>query len=283
MKINKIGVVGAGIMGAGIAQVCAQSGYQTIVSEINEQLLEKGLNTIKNSLSKAVEKGKIKQSDMDDTLNRLKGTINPKDFHDCDLIIEAATENMEIKKKIFSELDNICPSHTILATNSSCLSLIDIAMVTKRPEKFLGIHFFNPVPLMRLIELIRTIVTSDETINTSIEICKSFGKSIIIAKDQPGYIVNRLLMPYLIEAVKMLETGYATKEDIDQGAKLGLNYPMGPLELLDLIGLDTAYYICCAIYEELKNPQFAPPLLLKKMVTAGQLGRKTGKGFYEYK
>lgn len=282
MEIKRIGVVGAGIMGSGIIQVCAQSGYETRALEVNEQFLNKGMGVIKNFLGKSVEKGRIKQADMDATLSKIKGTTNVEDFKDCDLVIEAATENMELKKKIFADLDRVCPPHCILSTNSSCLSILDISVVTKRPEKVLGLHFFNPVPIMKLLELVVTIVTSEEVLNISKEVGKSLGKTIIVAKDAPAYIVNRLLMPHLIEAIKIYEIGYATKEDIDNGAKLGLNYPMGPLELLDFVGIDTAYSICVAMYDELKDPKFAPPLLMKKMVTAGLLGRKTGKGFYDY-
>lgn len=283
MQIKKVGVVGAGLMGAGIAQVCAQSGYQTVVSEINQQLLDKGLGAIKASLSKGVEKGKLTQSDMEAALGRLKGTLNVQDFKDCDLIIEAVTENMELKKKVFADLDKICPPHTIIASNTSCLSILDMAMVTKRPEKVLGMHFFNPVPIMRLLELVRTIVTSDETLNIAKAVGQSLGKTIVIAQDAPGFIVNRLLIPYMLECMRLLESGYATKEDIDQAIKLGLNFPMGPFELGDLVGLDTTYFIASAMYDEFKDPKFAPPVLLKKMVAAGHLGRKTGKGFYEYK
>ena len=282
MAIKTVGVIGAGIMGSGIIQVCAQSGYETRALEVNEQLLNKGLDNIKKFLAKSVEKGKMQQADVDALQKRIHGTTNIEDFKDCDLVIEAATENMEIKKKIFADLDRICPPHAILSTNSSCLSILDISMVTKRPDKVLGLHFFNPVPIMRLLELVVTIVTSEETLNISREVGKTLGKTVIVAKDAPAYIVNRLLMPHLIEAIRLYEVGYATKEDIDNGAKLGLNYPMGPLELLDFVGIDTAYSICVAMYDELKDPKFAPPLLMKKMVIAGLLGRKTGKGFYDY-
>ena len=282
MAIKTVGVIGAGIMGSGIIQVCAQSGYETRALEVNEQLLNKGLDNIKKFLAKSVEKGKMQQADVDALQKRIHGTTNIEDFKDCDLVIEAATENMEIKKKIFADLDRICPPHAILSTNSSCLSILDISMVTKRPDKVLGLHFFNPVPIMRLLELVVTIVTSEETLNISKEVGKTLGKTVIVAKDAPAYIVNRLLMPHLIEAIRLYEVGYATKEDIDNGAKLGLNYPMGPLELLDFVGIDTAYSICVAMYDELIDPKFAPPLLMKKMVIAGLLGRKTGKGFYDY-
>lgn len=282
MELKVIGVVGAGLMGSGIAQTIAQSGYQTIISEVNQQLLDKGLNMIKANLSNAVSKGKLQQAEMDKIMGRIKGTTNVKDFKECDLIVEAAIENMEIKKKIFAELDQICPPHTIIGTNSSSLSIIDIAMVTKRPDKILGLHFFNPVPVMKLLEIVKTIVTSEETLNICKEFGAKLGKTVITAKDAPAYIVNRLLIPYLMSAVRLYESGYASKEDIDAGMRLGCNYPMGPLELLDFVGLDTAMYAATAMFEELHEPHMAPPLLLRKMVAAGQLGRKTGKGFYDY-
>ncbi len=282
MEIKKIGVVGCGLMGSGISQVCAQSGYQVVVSEINDELLNKGLASISSLLTRNVKKGRVSQVDKEATLARIKGTTNTKDFGDCDLIIEASIENMDVKKKLFAELDKICPRDTILATNISCLSIIDIAAVTTRPEKVLGIHFFNPVPLMKLLEIVKTIVTSDETLEAGKEFGKSIGKTIIIAPDTPGFIVNRLLLPFMLGACRMLETGLTTREDIDTGVKLGLGHPMGPLALADLIGMDTVLYIANAIYEELKDPLYAPPIILKKMVVAGWLGRKTGKGFYEY-
>jgi len=282
MEIKKIGVVGCGLMGSGISQVCAQSGYQVVVSEINDELLNKGLASISSFLTRNVNKGRVSQEDKEATLARIKGTTNSEDFADCDLIIEASIENMDVKKKIFAELDKICSKDTILATNTSCLSIIDMAAVTDRPEKVLGIHFFNPVPLMKLLEIVKTIVTGDETIEVGKEFGKSIGKTTIIAPDAPGFIVNRLLLPFMLGACRMLETGLATKEDIDAGVRLGLGHPMGPLALADLIGMDTVLYIANAIHEELKDPLYAPPIILKKMVAAGWLGRKTGKGFYEY-
>jgi len=283
MEIKKVGVVGCGAMGSGITQVCAQSGYQVVVSEINDELLNKGLALIKFFLTKSVDKGKISQQDKDSALARIKGTTNTKDFSDCDLMIEAAIENMDLKKKIFAELDKICPKHTILATNTSCLSIIDMAMATTRPDKVLGLHFFNPPPIMQLLEIVRTIATSDDTLQIGKDFANSLGKTTVIAQDTPGYIVNRLLIPYLLNAIRLLEAGVATREDIDAAIHLGLNHPIGPLTLLDLVGLDTTLFVASAMYEELKDPRFAPPTLLKKMVTAGWLGRKTGKGFYEYK
>jgi 3-hydroxybutyryl-CoA dehydrogenase len=283
MEIKKVGVVGCGQMGSGITQVCAQSGYQVVVSEINNELLNRGLASINRFLTKGVEKGKISQQDKDSALARIKGTTNIKDFSDCDLVIEAAIEDMALKKRIFAELDKICPKQAILASNTSCLSIIDMAMVTTRPDKVVGLHFFNPVPMMQLLEIIRAVATSDQTIEVAKEFGKSLGKTIVIAQDTPGYIVNCLLVPYMLDAIRMLEAGIATKEDIDTAMRLGLNHPMGPLALADLIGLDTTLFMANAMYEETKDPRFVSPTLLKKMVTAGLLGRKTGKGFYEYK
>ena len=283
MEIKKVGIVGCGTMGNGIVQVCAQSGYSVVVSEINDELLKKGLGAIDSFMSKSVEKGKITQQDKDATLARIKGTTDMKDFADCDLVIEAAVENLELKKKIFTELDRVCPKNVILATNTSCLSIIDVAAVTSRPEKVLGLHFMNPVPLMKLLEIVNTIATSKETLETGKEFGKSVGKTIVIAKDTPGFIANYLVMPFLLNAIRIMDNGVATKEDIDTTINLGFNHPMGPLTLCDLIGLDTILFVVDAIYEDTKDPQFAAPSLLKKMVTAGWLGRKTGKGFYDYK
>lgn len=282
MKINTVGVVGCGVMGSGITQVCAQSGYRVIVSEINEALLNKGLAAINSSLSKAVAKEKITPQEKDATLARIKGTTSMKDFSNCDLVIEAAIENLDLKKKIFAELDKICPKHTILASNTSGLPVIDMAMATTRPDKVLGLHFFNPAPVMKLLEIVRTIATSNETIEMGKEFGKSIGKTTIVAKDTPGFIVNRLMLSQVLNAIRMLEAGVATKEDIDNGAVMGLNHPLGPLALADLIGLDVLYSLANTLHNELKDPQFAPPVLLVRMVSAGWLGRKKGKGFYDY-
>ncbi len=283
MEIKRVGVVGCGTMGSGITQVCAQSGYQVVVSEINNELLNKGLASINNFLTKSVDKGKLSQQDKESTLARIKGTPNTKDFSDCDLVIEAAIEHMDLKKKIFAELDKICPEHTILVTNTSCLSIIDMAMVTTRPDKVLGLHFFNPAPVMKLMEVVKTIATTGETLETGKAFGASLGKTIVIAQDSPGFIVNRLLIPFILNAVRMLEAGVATREDIDAAINLGLNHPMGPLTLADLIGIDVVFFIANAIYDEFKDPQYITPTLVNKMVSAGWLGRKTGKGFYEYK
>jgi 3-hydroxybutyryl-CoA dehydrogenase len=283
MEIKKVGVVGCGQMGAGIAQVCAQAGYQVIVSEINDELLNKGVKSLESRLGRDVEKGRLSQQDKDSILGRIKGTTDVKDFADRDLVIEAAIENMDLKKKIFAELDKICSKDAILATNTSCLSIIDMAMVTGRPDKVLGLHFMNPVPVMKLLEIVKTIATSDETLEAGRAFGNSLGKTTVIAKDTPGFIVNCLLIPYLLSAIRMFAAGVATKEDIDAGINLGLNHPMGPLTLADLIGNDTVLFIADAMYDEFREPQYAAPSLLRKMVTAGQLGRKAGKGFYDYK
>ncbi len=283
MEIKKVGVVGCGLMGGGIVEVCARSGYQTVVSEINQQLLDKGMAAIRSSLERAVTKGKATESDRDAALGRIKGTLKMEDFADCDLVIEAAIENMELKKKVFADLDRVCPQHAILASNTSCLSILDMAMATKRPSQVIGIHFFQPAPVMRLIEVVRTILSSDEVVETGKEFSKSVGKTPVLSKDEPGFITNRVIFPYMIAAIRTLEQGFATKEDIDQSMVLGMNHPMGPLTLMDFIGLDTILHIGNSMYEEFKDPAYAPPMLLKKMVLAGQLGRKTGKGFYDYK
>ncbi len=282
MEIKKVGVAGCGTMGRGIAIACAQSGYQVVVSERSEESLRKKLPQINSFLTKSVEKDKITQQDKDSIMARIKGTADNADFGDCDMIIEAITENMDMKKALFAELDKICPEKAILATNTSCLSIIEIAMTTKRPEKVLGLHFMNPVPLMKLLEIVRTIATSNDTLEIGREFGKSLGKTMVIAKDTPGFIVNYLLMPFLLNAMRMLDAKVATREDIDTAIVLGLNHPMGPLTLADHIGLDTILFVVNAMYEETKDPQFAAPPLLKKMVTAGWLGRKTGKGFYDY-
>ena len=270
-------------MGGGIAQVCAQSGYPMTVSEVSQELLNKGLARIEANLARNVEKQRMTAQEKEATLARLKGTTDMKDFGGCDLVIEAAIENLELKKTIFAELDKICPPHAILATNTSCLSIIDMAMATLRPDKVLGLHFFNPAPLMKLVEAARTIATSEETLETGRTFGESLGKTVITTPDTPGFVVNRLLVPQILNAIHMLEIGVASKEDIDAGVMNGLNHPIGPISLADLIGLDTLYYIAVAMYDKFKEPQFAPPVLLEKMVAAGWLGRKTGKGFYDYK
>lgn len=282
MAIKKVGVVGCGLMGAGITQVSAQAGYEVTVSEINDELLNKGLKSIKSILAKNVEKGKMTKEEEAAVVGRIKGTTKMEDFAGCDLVIEAATENMSIKKKIFADLDGVCTPGIVLATNTSCLSVTEVAMATKRPDKVIGMHFFNPVPVMKLLEIVTTIVSSDEALNTVKAFGQSLGKVIIVAKDTPAFIANRIAIPMSLEAIRVYEAGLATKEDIDNGMVYGYNHPMGPLALADLVGLDTLLYICESMYAEFKDPRWAAPLLLKRMVTAGHLGRKTGKGFYDY-
>lgn len=283
MDIKKVGVVGCGAMGGGIAQLCAQSGYQVVVSEINDEFLKKGMGAIDKTLSRSVEKGKLAQADKDAVMGRLKGTTDTKDFADCDLVIEAAIESLELKKKIFAELDGICKPDAILATNTSCLSIIEMAMATKRPAKVLGLHFFNPAPIMKLLEIVRTIATSDEVLETSQKFGESLGKTNVIAQDAPGFIVNRLWLPFMLHSIKLYEDGVASREDIDNAIQLGLGYPMGPLTLADMVGIDIVKFVCDALYEQLKDPRYIVPTLVDKMVAAGWLGRKTGKGFYDYK
>ncbi len=282
MEIKRVGVVGCGLMGSGIAEVCARHGYTTIVREVNDDLMERGRARIKASMDRALKRGKLSQEEYDQAWSRLSFTTNMEDFRDCDLVIEAVVENMDLKKEVFRELDRITPSHAILASNTSSLSITEMASVTNRRPQVLGMHFFNPVPVMPLIELVRGLETSDETLAKARAFGESLGKEIIVAKDTPGFIVNLLLIPYLLDAVRWLEHGLATKEDIDKGIKLGLNHPMGPFTLLDFVGLDTTLFIADAMYEEFRDPRYAAPPLLRRMVAAGHLGRKSGKGFYDY-
>ncbi len=283
MDIKRVGVVGCGLMGSGIAEVCARSGYEVLVREVNDELLQKGLARIRDSLTRAVARGKASQEQCDEALARLHGTVSLADFGGCDLVVEAAVENMALKKEVFSELDGILPPHAILASNTSSLCVTEMASVTRRGDKVLGIHFFNPVPVMPLIEFVRTILTSDETMAIAHQFGASLGKTMVTAKDTPGFIVNRLLIPYILDAVRVYENGLASKEDIDAAIKLGLNHPMGPLTLLDFVGLDTCLFIADAMVEEYKDERLAAPPLLRRMVLAGQHGRKSGKGFYDYR
>jgi len=282
MEIKKVGVVGCGLMGSGIVETCARAGYQVVVREVNDEFLQKGLDRVQKSMSRGVQKGKLTQADMDAAWGRIRGTTALTDMADCDIAIEAAVENMEIKKGVFAELDSVLPPQAILASNTSSLCVTEMASVTKRGDKVLGIHFFNPVPVMPLIEFVRTILTSDETMAIAHEFGASLGKTMVTAKDTPGFIVNRLLIPYILDAVRIYENGLASREDIDTAIKLGLNHPMGPLTLLDFVGLDTTLFIADAMYEEYKDPRYAAPPLLRRMVLAGHLGRKSGKGFYDY-
>ena len=283
MPSKKVGVVGCGTMGAGIVQVCAQSGYPVVVSEINQELLNKGLASISTALSRGVERGRLSQEDKDAALGRIKGTTSIKDFADCDLVIEVAIENMEIKKKVFAELDATCPENAILASNTSVLSVTEMAMATRRLDRVVGLHFFNPPPVMQLVEIVRTILVSEETLEFSREFAKSLGKTPVVVPDTPGFIVNRLLLSFILNAIRMLESGVASKEDIDTAITLGLNHPIGPLALADLVGNDIILFMAEGVYQNLPDHQFIAPTLLRRMVSAGQLGRKTGKGFYDYK
>ena len=282
MEIKKVGVVGCGIMGTGIAQVGAQSGYRVVIKDEDEKILQKGLGFIDNMLSRAVDKGRISAGEKEAIQDRLQGTTSLQDFSDCDYVIEAVPEDMVIKKQVFAKLDEICPGHAILATNTSVLSVIEIASATKRPGKVIGTHFANPVPVMKVVEVVRTIATSEETLAATRSVCETLGKIVVVAKDAPGFLSNRISTPFLLNAVRMLETGAGTKEDIDTLIKEGMGHPMGPLTLLDLIGIDTVYRGALAIYEETKDAQYFPPTLMRQMVAMGWLGRKTGKGFYDY-
>jgi len=282
MDISQVGVVGCGLMGSGIVEACARAGYQVVVREVSDEFLQKGLARIRKSLATAVARGKAGQEQADQALARIRGTLSLADFADCDLVVEAAVENMDLKKEIFAELDGVLLAHAILASNTSSLCITAMASVTRRGDKVLGIHFFNPVPVMPLIEFVRTILTSDETMQIAHQFGASLGKTMVTAKDTPGFIVNRLLIPYVLDAVRAYDEGLATREDIDTAIKLGLNHPMGPLTLLDFVGLETCLFIADAMFEEYKDSRYAAPPLLRRMVLAGHLGRKSGKGFYNY-
>jgi len=281
--IKKVGVVGCGFMGAGIVQVCAQSGYEVVVVEISEQILSKGLATIEYYLGRDVEKGRLSQKDKDSTRGRIKGSTTAKDLNDRDLVIEAIPEDMELKKRVFVELDKICPRYTILCSNTSCLSVTELAQATSRPDRVVGTHFLSPVPPSKLLEIVKTDSTSEETLETVRKFGRSLGKEILVAKDTPGFIFNYLLLALTGAAVKLLEDGVASAEDIDKSMTLGLGHPIGPLALADFNGLDVGYMVSCAMYERSKDPYLAPSIIMKKLVDSGHLGRKTGEGFYRYK
>lgn len=282
MEIKKVGIVGAGQMGSGIAQVCILAGYEVIIQDIADNFVQKGLNGIRSNFKRNVEKGKMAADASEAALARIRGTTSLSDLKDRDIVIEAVIENMDEKKKVFGALDKACGPQTILASNTSALAITEMAAATKRPEKVLGLHFFNPVPVLQLVEIVKALSTSDETIAVSKKFVESLGKTPAMCKDLPGFIANRALFPYLMEGIKMLESGVATAEDIDNGCKLGYNLPMGPLAVCDLIGLDTVLFIANSMFSEFRDPKFAPPPLLARMVTAGQFGRKTGKGFHTY-
>ena len=280
--IQRVGVVGCGLMGAGIAEVCAKAGYPVVVREATAGLLTAGLSRISSSMARAVARGKLAGVERDAAWARITGVIELGALAECDLVVEAVPENLELKRQVFADLDAVAPAHAILASNTSSLAVTDMAAATRRPDKVLGIHFMQPVPVMPLLEMVRTFLTSEETFQSAKAFGESLGKTIVVSKDTPGFIVNLLLIPYLLQAVEALERGVATKEDFDTAIKLGLNHPMGPFTLLDFVGLDTTLFIADAVFEETKDPRFAAPPLLRRMVSAGYLGRKSGKGFYDY-
>jgi 3-hydroxybutyryl-CoA dehydrogenase len=280
--IKKVGVIGCGLMGSGIAQVAAQAGFQTTVVEANQELLDRGLGGIKRTLEGLVARAKLDERAKDDALGRLKGATSFDALVDVDLVIEAITENQPLKNETFAKLDAICPPHALLASNTSSCNVTAMAAATKRPGQVLGLHFFNPVPLMKLVEVVQSILTDDKTIAAAYEWVQAVGKVPVKTKDSTAFIVNRLLVPYLLDAIRIYEGGLASLEDIDQAMKLGCGYPMGPFTLLDLVGLDTTMFVAEVMFEEFRESRYAPPPLLKRMVMAGHLGRKSGKGFYDY-
>jgi 3-hydroxybutyryl-CoA dehydrogenase len=282
MTIKTVGVLGCGLMGSGIAQVCAASGRKTIVREVEQPFLDKGLARVRKFLDDGVAKGKVTESARTETLANLSGTTDLAAFNECDLVIEAIVENLDEKKKTYAALESIVPDTTIFVSNTSSLCITELAAATRRPDRFAGLHFFNPVPIMKLVEVIRALTTSDDTYRTVFDFAQSLGKEPITAPDRPGFIVNRLLVPYLLDAIRAYENGLGTLEDIDKGMKLGCGYPMGPFTLLDFVGLDTTYFIANIMFEEFREPAYAPPPLLKRMVVAGYHGRKSGRGFYSY-
>jgi 3-hydroxybutyryl-CoA dehydrogenase len=282
MSIQRVGVVGFGQMGSGIAQVCAQAGFDVLVREVDRSLIDKGMQRVDASLARLVKSQRVTDDDARAARSRIRGTLSLGDFRDRDLVIEAVVEEIGPKKEVFAELDATCPAATIFCSNTSSLTIIEMAAATKRPERFAGLHFFNPPVIMKLVEIVRALTTSDETINTLQGFVAKLGKTGVLCRDTTGFIVNRLMVPYLLGAVRLLELGIATKEDIDQAVKLGLGYPMGPFELIDYTGVDINYHVANVFFDEFKDPNMAPPPLLRRMVLAGQLGTKTGRGFYEY-
>ncbi len=282
MEIKKVGVLGCGLMGSGVAQVAAAAGYTTVVREVDDAPLQKGKAGIEKSLAKFVEKGKLTAEDRDATLGRLSFVTDMDALKDCHIVIEAVTEDLDVKNALWKELDTLCPASTVFASNTSSLTIAAMAGATERADRFVGLHFFNPVPLMKLVEVVRTITTSQSTFDTTFAFAESLGKTAVAAKDSSGFIVNLLLVPYLLDAIRALETGVASIEDIDNAMKLGCGYPMGPLALLDFVGNDTTYKIAEIMFDEYHEQRYAPPPLLKRMVMAGLYGRKSGKGFYDY-
>jgi 3-hydroxybutyryl-CoA dehydrogenase len=282
MAIRNVGVLGCGLMGSGIAQVSAQAGFPTVVVEATQELLDRGLGGMRRSLDALVAKAKLDERGRDDILGRIKGAVGLEAFRECDLVIEAITENQPLKNETFAKLDRICPPQTLLASNTSSCNVTAMAAATGRPAQVLGLHFFNPVPLMKLVEVVQTILTDEKSVLAAYEWVQAAGKVPVRTKDSTAFIVNRLLVPYLLDAIRAYEGGLATLEDIDQAMKLGCGYPMGPFTLLDLVGLDTTMFVAEVMFDEYREPRYAPPPLLKRMVMAGQLGRKSGRGFYDY-
>ena len=282
MAIHKVGVVGCGLMGSGIAQVSAAAGFATVVREVSPEIVEKGLKSIEKNLARLVEKGTITTAAQSEIRGRLKGTTALGDLKDCDVIVEAIIEQLPAKRELFAALDALCPPSTIFASNTSSLTITEIATATKRPQRFVGLHFFNPVPIMKLVEVVRTIATDTEVYEEMVTFGAKLGKTPVRAHDSTGFIVNRLLVPYLLDAIRALEEGVGSIEDIDNSMKLGCGHPMGPLTLLDFVGLDTTYYISQIMFEEFHEKRFASPPLLKRMVLAGWNGKKSGRGFYDY-
>jgi 3-hydroxybutyryl-CoA dehydrogenase len=282
MAIRNVGVLGCGLMGSGIAQVSAQAGFPTVVVEATQELLDRGLGGMRRSLDALVAKAKLDERGRDDILGRIKGAVGLEAFRECDLVIEAITENQPLKNETFAKLDRICAPQTLLASNTSSCNVTAMAAATRRPAQVLGLHFFNPVPLMKLVEVVQTILTDEKSVLAAYEWVQVAGKVPVRTKDSTAFIVNRLLVPYLLDAIRAYEGGLATLEDIDQAMKLGCGYPMGPFTLLDLVGLDTTMFVAEVMFDEYREPRYAPPPLLKRMVMAGQLGRKSGRGFYDY-
>jgi len=282
MAFRRVGVVGCGLMGSGIAEVAARAGFPVVVREVTDELLRRGLDRIDRSMARGVERGKLTAGDRDAARERIRGATRLGDLAACDVVCEAIIENMDEKKALYRELDGLCPPETVFASNTSSLSITEMASVTRRPGRFLGLHFFNPVPVMKPVEMVRGLQTSEETLALVRAFAERLGKTVVACKDYPGFIVNLLLVPYLLDAVRALVLGVATKEDIDTAVTLGLNHPMGPLTLLDFVGIDTTYYIAEAMFAEFKDSRYAAPPLMRKMVLAGLHGRKSGRGFYEY-
>ncbi len=282
MSIKTVGVVGCGLMGSGIAQVSAQAGFPTIVVEANDELLQRGLGNLRQTLDGLAARGKLEARTKDEILGRITGAVRIDDLKSCDIVVEAITENQQLKNETFAKLDRVCPPHALLASNTSSCNVTAMAAATRRPGQVVGLHFFNPVPLLKLVEVVRTILVDDATVTAATEWVRALGKVPVQTKDVSAFIVNRLLVPYLLDAVRLYESGQASLEDIDQAMKLGCGYPMGPFTLLDLVGLDTAMYVAEVMFDEFREARYAPPPLLKRMVMAGHLGRKTGKGFFDH-